>query len=184
MLTRENLMPRCFCLLMGLLVIGVSYGSQAQDKPAGKIAKIKIKSTYKTLGFKGIVERIDQGDSYEFLIQLELRYIASQSDSGAYTMDLTQFENIRTCELKAFQKPEMNADEPAGFSSAAPQPKELFKDSYSLSNILVKKGEEPLLLPDIKLHMPKSVYSGADYVRILIGDGYRLWPIAAELKTK
>jgi hypothetical protein len=188
---RSKFMPICarnkniklLFLSLCFMILSAPVTMQPQDKAAVKNKTIKIKSTYKTLGFKGKVERIDQGDAYEFLIQIEARFVSSETEPSRYTMDLTKMENIRTCDLKAFQKPEVSPEE-MRMLDQPPEPSELFKDSFALANALIKKGDEPLRLPDIKLHMPKSVYSKADYVRLVIGDGNRYWPIAVELKTK
>jgi hypothetical protein len=144
-------------------------------KKAKNGLKFRISSEYKRLAFRGFAERIDLGDDYEFLVKLELKYLAS---SGRPLVDFTQFENVKNCEFKVTQKATQTSQEDINQPST-----ELYRDSFPLVNQFVRKGE-PTRLPDIKFRVSKATYANATNINLSLSDGNTTWPLTVELKPK
>jgi hypothetical protein len=141
----------------------VSLHEPAQ-RPATRV--INVGRAYGTLEFRGQIERLENGDEYEFRPRITVTF---RADAAENRPDIPGLIELRLSQLVAtIARPGERADI-------------LHRDVQAISVVLSGDGDAEML-PALLFRLPKKIAEAANHVGLGVSDGRLLWPIAVELK--
>ena len=124
---------------------------------------IAIEKSYGTLEFRGLVERSETADDYEFRTRLAVTFHPAEKINRVAVAQLQVVQLIATRMFGTARAEVVHRD---------PQP---------IDVVLIDEGETKSL-PELVFRLPKSLAATANHVGLGVSDGKLLWPIATELR--
>ena len=124
---------------------------------------IAIEKSHGTLEFRGLVERSETADDYEFRTRLAVTFHPGEN-----------VNRVAVAQLKVIQ---LVATRMFGTARA----ELLHRDAQPIDVVLIDEGETKSL-PEMVFRLPKSIAATVNHVGLGVSDGKLLWPIATELK--
>ena len=124
---------------------------------------IAIEKSYGTLEFRGLVERAETADDYEFRTRLAVTFHPA--------------EKINSVAVAQLQVAQLVATRMYGRERA----EVLHRDTHPIDVVLIDEGETKSL-PELVFRLPKSIVATANHVGLGVSDGKLLWPVPTELR--
>ena len=122
-----------------------------------------IEKSYGTLEFRGVVERTETAEDYEFRTRLAVTFHPAE-----------QINRVAVAQLQVVQ---LIATRMYGRERA----EVLHRDAQPIDVVLIDEGETKSL-PELVFRLPKSIAATVNHVGLGVSDGKLLWPIPTELK--
>ena len=124
---------------------------------------IAVEQSYGTLEFRGLVERSETADDYEFRTRLGVTFHPGES-----------INRVTVAQLKVVQ---LVATRKYGTARA----ELLHRDAQPIDVVLSDEGETRSL-PEMVFRLPKSIAATVNHIGLGVSDGKLLWPVATELR--
>jgi hypothetical protein len=135
-----------------------------QAPAASSVPRIStIEKSYGTLEFRGVVERSETADDYEFRTRLAVTFHPAEKINRVAVVQLRVMQLVAT-RMTATAKAEA-----------------LHRDAQPIDVVLIDEGETKSL-PEMVFRLPKSIAATVNHVGLGVSDGTRLWPVATELR--
>jgi hypothetical protein len=124
---------------------------------------IAIEKSYGTLEFRGVVERTETADDYEFRTRLAVTFHPAETINSVAVAQLQVAQLVAT-RMYGRERAEV-----------------LHRDTHPIDVVLIDEGETKSL-PELVFRLPKSIAATANHVGLGVSDGKLLWPVPTELR--